>query len=64
MEQFPAIVTPLNEYMGLEITRSLGKRGIPVYGFITFGKLNKELPFLIKASEDGSLKIIWIHLDL
>ncbi|MBI5351458.1 MAG: hypothetical protein HZB50_02340 [Chloroflexi bacterium] len=28
----PAIVTPLDEHMGLDIARSLHKRGIPVYG--------------------------------
>jgi predicted ATP-grasp superfamily ATP-dependent carboligase len=32
MEQIPAVVTPLNEHMGLDIARCLGKRGIPVYG--------------------------------
>ena len=32
MEQIPAVVTPLDEHMGLDIARSLGKRGIPVYG--------------------------------
>jgi predicted ATP-grasp superfamily ATP-dependent carboligase len=33
MEKTPAVVTPLDEHMGLDIARSLGKRGIPVYGF-------------------------------
>ena len=33
MERTPAVVTPLDEHMGLDIARSLGKRGIPVYGF-------------------------------
>jgi D-aspartate ligase len=28
----PAVVTPLDEHMGLDIARSLGRRGIPVYG--------------------------------
>lgn len=28
----PAVVTPLDEHMGLDIARSLHKRGIPVYG--------------------------------
>jgi D-aspartate ligase len=28
----PAVVTPLDEHMGLDIARALGKRGIPVYG--------------------------------
>lgn len=32
MEPVPAVVTPLDEHMGLDIARSLGKRGIPVYG--------------------------------
>lgn len=32
MEQIPAVVTPLDEHMGLDIARSLGKRGIAVYG--------------------------------
>lgn len=32
MEPIPAVVTPLDEHMGLDIARSLAKRGIPVYG--------------------------------
>jgi D-aspartate ligase len=28
-----AVVTPLDEHMGLDIARSLGRRGIPVFGF-------------------------------
>ncbi len=32
MNKRPAVVTPLDEHMGLDIARSLGKRGIPVYG--------------------------------
>lgn len=28
----PAVVTPLDEHMGLDIARSLGRRSIPVYG--------------------------------
>jgi D-aspartate ligase len=28
----PAVVTPLDEHMGLDIARSLGRLGIPVYG--------------------------------
>lgn len=32
MHQTAAVVTPLDEHMGLDIARSLGKRGIPVYG--------------------------------
>jgi D-aspartate ligase len=32
MEQIPAVVTPLDEHMGLDIARSLGRRDIPVYG--------------------------------
>lgn len=33
MEKTPAVITPLDEHMGLDIARSLGRRGIPVYGF-------------------------------
>ncbi len=32
MMQAPAVVTPLDEHMGLDIARSLAKRGIAVYG--------------------------------
>lgn len=32
MEKNPAVVTPLDEHMGLDIARSLGRRGIEVYG--------------------------------
>jgi D-aspartate ligase len=31
-DKTPAVVTPLDEHMGLDISRSLGRRGIPVYG--------------------------------
>lgn len=31
MDQTPAVVTPLDSHMGLDIARSLAKRGIPVY---------------------------------
>ncbi len=31
MEQTPAVVTPLDDHMGLDIARSLGRRGIPIY---------------------------------
>lgn len=32
MEQIPAVIIPLDDHMGLDIARSLAKRGIPVYG--------------------------------
>lgn len=32
MRAIPAVVTPLDEHMGLDIARSLGRRGIPVFG--------------------------------
>ncbi len=32
MQAIPAVVTPLDEHMGLDIARSLGRRHIPVYG--------------------------------
>ena len=32
MKQIPAVMTPLDEHMGLDIARSLYKRNIPVYG--------------------------------
>lgn len=32
MEQIPAVITPMNERLGLDIARSLGRKGIPVYG--------------------------------
>ena len=32
MKPIPAVVTPLDEHMGLDIARSLGRQGIPVYG--------------------------------
>lgn len=31
-DKIPAVVTPLDEHMGLDIARALGRRGIPVYG--------------------------------
>lgn len=31
MQQTPAVITPLDEHMGLDIARSLAPRGIPVY---------------------------------
>ncbi len=33
MEPIPAVITPIDEHMGLDIARSLGRKGIPVYGF-------------------------------
>jgi predicted ATP-grasp superfamily ATP-dependent carboligase len=32
MEAYPAVVTPLDYHMGVDIARSLGRRGVPVYG--------------------------------
>jgi len=32
MEMIPAVVTPLDYHMGVDIARSLGRRGVPVYG--------------------------------
>jgi D-aspartate ligase len=32
MAQAPAVITPMDEHMGLDIARSLGPRGIPVFG--------------------------------
>ena len=32
MDPHPAVVTPLDNHMGVDIARSLGRRGIPVYG--------------------------------
>jgi len=35
MDFIPAVVTPLDSHMGLDIARSLGRRGIQVYGIDT-----------------------------
>jgi predicted ATP-grasp superfamily ATP-dependent carboligase len=49
-EQIPAVVTPLDVHMGLDIARSLGARGIPVYGIDSDpsapGKYSKYARFL------------------
>jgi len=50
MDQVPAVVTPLDEHMGLDIARSLGPRGIPVYGVDAHpdavGRFSKYLRFV------------------
>ena len=50
METVPAVVTPLDEHMGLDIARSLGPRGIPVYGVDAHpdavGRFSKYLDFV------------------
>lgn len=33
MEPTPAVITPIDEHMGLDIARSLGRKRVPVYGF-------------------------------
>ncbi len=60
-EQIPAVVTPLDVHMGLDIARSLGARGIPVYGIDSDpsapGKHSKYVRFLRcpdPALEDGA----------
>ena len=51
MEKNPAVVTPLDEHMGLDIARSLGNRGIPVYGIDpdpeTAGRVSKYCKLVI-----------------
>jgi len=52
MNKAPAIVTPLDDHMGIDIARSLGKRDIPVYGIDTLtdhsrpGKHSKYCQFV------------------
>jgi len=45
----PVLLTPLDEHMGLDIARSLGKRGIPVYALDSdpkaVGKYSKYIQF-------------------
>ncbi len=46
----PVVITPLDEHMGLDIARSLHKRGIPVYGIDSdphvVGKYSNALKFV------------------
>ena len=50
MRRIPAVVTPLDEHMGLDIARSLGPHGIPVYGVDAHpdavGRFSKHIRFL------------------
>ncbi len=50
MKTVPAVVTPLDEHMGLDIARSLGPRGIPVYGVDAYpdavGRFSKYVRFV------------------
>ena len=50
MQILPAVVTPLDEHMGLDIARSLAPRGIPVYGVDAHpdavGRFSKYLRFV------------------
>lgn len=47
--QIPVLLTPLDEHMGLDIARSLGKRGIPIYALDSdphaVGKFSKYVYF-------------------
>jgi D-aspartate ligase len=61
MEQTPAVITPLDEHMGLDIARSLAKHGIPVYGIdsdpLTPGRYSKCCRFVLgpePESNDGA----------
>jgi D-aspartate ligase len=50
MENIPAVITPLDEHMGLDIARSLGPRGVPVYGVDGYpdavGRFSKYVRFV------------------
>jgi D-aspartate ligase len=66
MEQIPAVVMPLDEHMGLDIARSLGRRGIPVYGIDpdphAVGRRSKYCQLVVcpdpKAAEDDYLQFL------
>jgi D-aspartate ligase len=60
-EHTPIVITPLDEHMGLDIARSLGKRGIPIYGIDADpkapGKYSKYVHFVQSPDpekDDGS----------
>ena len=48
-KNIPVLITPLDEHMGLDIARSLGKRGVPVYALDSdskaVGKYSKYVQF-------------------
>jgi D-aspartate ligase len=54
----PAVVTPLDIHMGVDIARSLGRRGIPVYGVdadrATPGRSSRYVRFVHGASARAS----------
>jgi len=58
MEQIPVVVTPLDEHMGLDIARSLARRGIPVYGIDSDpsvpGRYSNSCHFVQCPDPDGS----------
>jgi predicted ATP-grasp superfamily ATP-dependent carboligase len=58
MEITPAVITPLDNHMGLDIARSLGQRGIPVYGIDpdpeTAGRLSKYIKLVVSPDLKNS----------
>jgi hypothetical protein len=66
MEMNSAVVTPLDEHMGLDIARSLGRRGIPVYGIDpdpeAAGRVSKYCSLIVcpdpKKSENDYLQFL------
>lgn len=70
MKEFaPAIVTPLDEHMGLDIARSLGRRGIPVFGIDSDtsapGKHSKYCRFVESPdpAQDGGAAYVQFLVD-
>jgi D-aspartate ligase len=65
----PAVVTPFDEHMGLDIARSLSSRGIPVYGLDSnrdaVGRYSKHARFVLcpQLEEDGGVHYLKFLLD-
>jgi predicted ATP-grasp superfamily ATP-dependent carboligase len=67
--QIPVLLTPLDEHMGLDIARSLGKRGIPIYALDSdpdaVGKYSKYVHFYTcpDPEENGGIPYINFVVD-
>ena len=67
--QIPVLLTPMDEHMGLDIARSLGKRGIPIYALDSdpdaVGKFSKYVQFSTcpNPEEDDGISFIDFVVD-
>ncbi len=65
MNQTPAVITPLDEHMGLDIARSLAKKNIPVYGVdhdpAVPGRYSKYCQFVQSPNPEGEGEAAYVQ---